>query len=117
MLFIVGLDDFITKLSQDSTKKLMEIFGINQKLLLLNVTIIDSSEIIKKYAYEDWFKNNVDLARGIWVGSGISYQSLFKTTNMERASREDIENTFGYVIQNGKGTLVKLLTDFVPHDI
>ena len=116
MLFIVGMDEFVSKLGQDGINKFGEVLKLNKELSLINITVIDTSEVIRKYAYEEWFNSNVDLSHGIWVGSGVSYQSLFRTSNLERASREEINSDFGFVIQNGKGILVKLLMEFIPHD-
>ena len=114
MLFIIGIEEMLTKLSEDSIQQFYELLVINKALSLINITIISNAETMRKYVYEDWFNNNADLSRGIWVGSGFAYQSLFKSGNLERAPREDIDNNFAYLIENGKHTLIKLLTDFTP---
>lgn len=116
MLFIVGIDEFLTKLSEESKAKFAELLELNKKLSLITITIMDNAEAISKYIYQEWFSSNADLSRGIWIGNGIAYQSLFKMKSMERTPREEIDSTFGYVIQNGKSPLTKLLTDFTPKD-
>ncbi len=115
MCFIYGIYNFINKLSDDSKKKLAEIMRKNSQIHLVSFIIVDNPDVIKNYAFEEWFKKYSDTARGIWIGSGIAEQTLFKVSKIEREDRLEISNQYGYVINNAKITKIKLLTDFNPN--
>lgn len=110
--FLYGIYNFINKLSEDSKKKLAEIMRKNSQIHLVSFVIVDNPDVIKAYAFEEWFKKYSDTARGIWIGSGIAEQTLFKVSKIEREDRLEITNQYGYVINNAKITKIKLLTDF-----
>ena len=110
--FIYGIYNFINKLSDESKKMLSDIMQKNSQIHLVSFVIVDNPDVIKNYAYEDWFKKYSDTAKGIWIGSGIAEQSLFKVSKIERDDRAEIPNTYGYVIKNSKLNKIKLLTDF-----
>ncbi len=110
--FIYGIYNFMNKLSDDTKKQLAEMLKKNKEIGLVSFVIIDNPDAIKPYAYEDWFKACSDTSKGIWMGSGIADQSLFKVSKISREDREDIPNDYGYVINNAKLSKVKLLTDF-----
>ena len=54
-----------------------------------------------------------DISRGIFVGSGIADQSLFKVSKIDREDREDISPEYGYIIQSSKIARIKLLAEFI----
>ena len=66
---------------------------------------------MKTFAYDDWYKNSVDDSFGIWLGNGISDQYSLKLMSTPRELREEIPEGFGYVVKNGKATLVKFVID------
>ena len=74
-----------------------------------NYIIIDSSDKVKGFAYDTWYKESVDDSQGIWLGNGISDQFTLKLLSTPRELREEIPEGFGYVVKNGKATLVKLV--------
>ena len=39
---------------------------------------------------------------------------LFKTNKLSREDREEITNEYGYIIQSGKASRIKLLSSFIP---
>lgn len=79
---------------------------------LVSFIIIDNPDVIKQFAYEDWFKAGVDTGKGIWIGSGIADQSLLKISKITRDDREELPNNYGYIVNNAKITKVKLVTNF-----
>ena len=79
---------------------------------LVSFVLVDNPDILKSFSYEDWFKAGADLSRGIWIGSGIQDQSLFRVSKITREDREDISNEFGYLVNSSKIARIKLLSSF-----
>ena len=109
---IYGANDFISKLGSDAKAKLNEMMREDNQMGLVSFIFVDNPDVLKSFAYEDWFKAGADLSRGIWIGSGISEQSLFRLSKISREDREDITNDFGYIINSSKLARIKLLTSF-----
>ena len=112
MIFIYGVYDFINKLNPDTKQKLSTMMKQDNQLGLVSFVIVDNPDVIKGFAFEEWFKNGSDTSRGIFVGSGISDQNLFKIAKFEREDREEITPEYGYLIQTSKIYRIKLLHDF-----
>ncbi len=112
MVIIYGVSNFINKLSDENRRRFGEIVRKDNQLGLVSFVLVDSADSIKAYVYEDWFKNGSDLARGIWVGNGITDQMLFRIAKFDREDRDEITNEYGYIIQNSKLYKVKLLASF-----
>lgn len=117
MCIIYGLYDFIGKLNDDAKKKFSELVKIDTGLNLISFVLIDNPDVIKQYAYEDWFKQGSDTSRGIWIGSGVDEQSLFRISKIDREDREEITNDYGFVINNSKISRIKLLSSFDAPDM
>ncbi len=114
--FIYGLYSFMNKLSDEAKKRFGECMKKDAQMNLISFVIIDNPDVIKPFTYEEWFKVGADLTKGIWIGSGVADQTLFKISKITRDDREEIPNDFGYVINNAKLYKVKLLTDFKAKD-
>ncbi len=112
MVFIYGVYDFYNKLKDETKRKLSDIIKKDAQINLVSFVLVDNTDIIKNYAYEDWFKSGADTSRGIYIGSGIADQSLFRISRIDREAREEIPNNYGYIIQNTKVIPIKLLEDF-----
>ena len=102
----------MNKLSDDAKKRFNESIKKNTQINMVAFVIIDNPDAIKPYAYEDWFKLGTDLTKGIWIGSGVADQTLLKLSKITREDREEINNNYGYVINNAKLNKVKLVTEF-----
>ena len=116
MIFIYGVSEFISKLSSENQNRFADIIKKDSQISLVSFVLIDNADAIKDFAYEDWFKSGVDLSRGIWIGSGISDQNLFRINKLEREDREEIPPEFGYIIQTSKAARIKLLASFNPRE-
>ncbi len=113
---IYGLYNFINKLSDDVKKRMSDVIKKDVQIGIVSFVLLDNPDVIRQFAYEEWFKSGVDTSKGIWIGSGVADQSLFKISKITRDDREDIPNNFGYVINNAKLAKVKLLTSFIFQD-
>ena len=64
---------------------------------------------MKDFAYDRWYKKHVSGADGIWVGNGISDQYQLKIGRITSDMRQEIGTNFGFVLDQGAATKVKLL--------
>ena len=114
-VFICGINDFINKLSDELKKKFSGILQKNNQMNLVSFVIVDNPDVIKTFAYDEWFKVGTDTSKGIFVGSGIDEQNLFKVAKITREDREEIPIDFGFIINNSKLVKIKLLSTFEQH--
>ena len=76
---------------------------------LINFIIIDTEDKIKKYAYDEWFKNGFTPNCGIYVGNGIDNQMIINIGKRIPEMREEIDNNFGFVVNKGTPICVKFV--------
>ncbi len=104
---IIGIDSFKNRLNDENKVKLGELFSDGKDLGIINYTVIDSIDKIKKYELEQWFKNCVNSNYGIWIGNGINDQFTIKIVQKIDDMRNDITDDFCFVVKRGKVSLVK----------
>ena len=66
-------------------------------------------EEVTQIAYETWFKQFVSSDGGIYVGRGINNNTLYSISTSFRILNEQIPPNFGYVVDNGIATRIKVL--------
>ena len=81
---------------------------------MASIVFIDTPDLLKTYAYEDWFKSGTDLSKGIWIGGALMEQNIFKVAKVEKEDRGEIPKGNGYILNTTKMYRVKLLSDFNP---
>ena len=81
----------------------------------IRIIIADSVSKIKLFEYEDFYKNCVQPTNAIWIGNGIVDQFTIKSSTYNRETRSQIPSDFGYKVDKGAATLVKLL-DFYTEE-
>lgn len=109
---IIGIDKFVNEFDDinnnfyytfNSTLKRAEELG-NCKYI-----IIDNANKLKNHEYDEWYKNFVTKDNGIWVGNGIDNQYLITITSERRLIVNNCGDSFGYAINQGIATLIKLI--------
>ena len=108
---IFGITNFIGRISEDKRISLSNVLLNNKELNVDNFVLIDTADKLKALAYESWYKSSVNENNGIWLGNGVSDQYIIKLSTTPRELREEIPEQFGYVIKNGKATLVKFIQE------
>lgn len=106
---LFGLDNIVSKLKKDTLDKFNSLLDIDNDLKNLSFIFVDAFGKLKKHEYEAWYKNNVNNNNGIWIGNGIVNQYTIMLNKITKEHRDDIPNGFGFVVRNGKTTLVKLV--------
>ena len=108
---IVGITNLLSKLDLTKKNEITDLFDKKLKSGKLKLIIVDVIDNIKSIGYDTWYKSNTDLAEGVWIGNGISNQFTFKITTNSRILRQELEPKFGFVLEKGKATVIKLLSD------
>ena len=106
MILVVGIDKF-----KDSINAL-KIGELKKKLKALDnsgIIFIDNGFNLKKMAFEGWYNELVINTNGIWIGRGVSEQSVIKMGEFNKKYSAKITNDFAWYFKNGEGTLIKLI--------
>ena len=104
---------FINKLSdKNKFTELINALKIYEKVTII---IVEGTSQMKSYIYEPWFTQNFNTTDGVWIGKGISDQSAFKLSSMNKEMTADYKNDMGFIINEGTATLIKLI-DFMSSD-
>jgi len=75
----------------------------------IKIIMVDEVSKVNNCIYETWFKNNISRQNGIYIGSGISRQTIIQMTSFNRSLEKEIAPDFGYLITNGKPKMVKFV--------
>ena len=108
---INGISNLLNNVSLEEKTTLTNILNEAKSLGIFKFIIVDTIDNIKSTSYEPWFKSNFDLSEGIWMGNGIADQFTMRVTTNSRVLREEIEAPFGYIIEKGKASQIKLIVD------
>lgn len=98
-------------LSDQGKQKLALILEKGTKEYNITVIIADQVKSISSAAYEKWYKANVSVSDGLWIGSGIADQYQMKANKTTAEMHEDITPAFGYSLIKGKCVKLKLLNN------
>jgi len=109
LCFIIGLDSLFSRISVEAKNRLIELFNRDKEFNNLNFVFVDVHSKLKKLDFEGWYRNNVNINAGIWIGNGIVNQYTIVLNKIAKEHRDEIADNFGYIINGGKTTFVKLL--------
>ena len=109
MLVIYGFNKFVSTVDKEKFSKLIDTIKKYEKM---NIIVIDDAAKIKALAFESWFTSTFSVNDGIWIGKGISDQSVFRLTTVKKEMLQDIKTDMGYVINESSATLCRFI-DFV----
>ncbi|MEI7024792.1 type VII secretion protein EssC [Paenibacillus sp. y28] len=107
---LVSLSGLNARLSEDARDKLRVLLEKGEAQYRVNVLICDRAAYVSSIAYEGWFKAQVSGKDGIWLGNGFTDQYLLHPAQITPALSQDIGEAFGYLVRNGRASLVKLVT-------
>jgi len=112
IVVIVGVEQYKNSLSKDALDILdMFITSAAKLSSSYSFVFIDSVDHIKAIEYEEWYKKLVSKSDGIWVGASIDSQFVLQVENVTKQMKEGINDSFGYIVSQGKAQVVKLLSD------
>jgi DNA segregation ATPase FtsK/SpoIIIE, S-DNA-T family len=113
---INSLSVLMERISEESKGNLRLILEKGELEYNVRFIITDSASNISMVAYDNWFTARVSLSDAIWVGNGITEQYNLKISNTNNDMYQEIGHDFGYVINKGKVSLIKLLTSSVDNE-
>ena len=108
---VYNIGSLLSKVDDTTKAQLTQLLNDCKSKGNIRILIIDTIDAVKSLAFEPWYKPNVDLSEGIWVGEGIGNQFTLKVTTNSRILRQEVGPGFGYIIKKGKATLIKLMSD------
>ena len=115
MIVINGFDNLKNGLETAEFNKIKSILENVKNNNNLRVALVDSVSKIKALEYEDFYRDNVQPINAIWIGSGITEQFTIKSSTYNKETRSQIPNDFGYNVNRGVSTQIKVL-DFYTKD-
>ncbi len=110
--FIIGIESFKSKLSDDNRKNFAKMIEKAKDLEIINFVIADSIDKIRKIEIESWYRNNSNGNFGIWLGNGINDQFSIKIAQKINEMRLDVPSNFCFVVKAGKPYYVKFVESF-----
>ena len=114
VILIYGLNKFTAKLNDNS--KLENFVKKIKEYEKISIIAVDDVAKLKSLTYESWFINIFSTTDGIWIGRGISDQSLLKLSSITKEMTTELKNDMGYMIQEGLAQQCKFI-DFITKDI
>ena len=108
---IIGVNALMNKLSAIEKSKFQNLIIQAKSNNNVKILIAENIDVIKTINFEPWYKGNVDLSEGVWIGNGIGNQFTLRVTTNSRLLRAEIEPGFGYCVKKGRAALIKLMVD------
>lgn len=75
----------------------------------ISLIIADDYKKLKKSEFDAWYRNIQNDTDGIWIGTGLSDQNLFKLSKLTKEMSSIYKNNFGFVIKDGRSELFKTI--------
>ena len=115
MIIINGFENLKNGLDTTEFNKLKGLIAEVKTNTNMRVILVDAVTKIKALEYEDFYRDNVQAINAIWIGSGITEQFTIKSSTYNKETRAQIPNDFGYNVNRGVSTQIKVL-DFYTKD-
>ncbi len=109
MHVIIDINKFISKLTEEARNKFVayldRLSETKNKLL-----IVDNLAPTKQLLQDRVIIKNISLENYIWIGGDLNNQFTLKVNASNKAAREQLDNTFGFVVTKGEPEIVKLVS-------
>ncbi len=110
MIIILGIE----KLKGNTEVKVFTDFmKAVKKINNIEIIISDNSYRYKKFMFETWYSEILVNANGIWIGNGVSDQSVIRITEVTKKYRTKTTDDYAWIFKNGNGEILKLINDVV----
>lgn len=106
---IIGFSKFYDSLDITKKKNFVVLLKSAKIMKKYNFIFVDTVEGFKKVAYEPWYREYISGDDGLWIGSGISNQMILRLNRTTKEMREEINNSFGFLVRRGNPKLIKIL--------
>ena len=105
-----GLKRLMAQLSADGRDKLVTLLEKAEAIYRIHFVMVESLSQFNTCQYDAWYKKHIAGTDGLWIGDGVTDQYMLKVGKLNSEMYEEIGNEFGYRIEKGRSTSVKLLT-------
>lgn len=106
---LVGVSYIRDKVLDEGVELFEEIFSNLNKYKNSYFIIADNYSSTKKVHNDIWFKKTINKNSGIWIGTGISNQDIFKIDNLTKNDSNEEFEGIGFLINNNNGNLIKTI--------
>ena len=113
VLIIYGIDKLKNKITE--IKKLEDLFQKIKKTEKIAVLIIEEASKLKNDMFDNWYKALINSPEALWIGSGVSDQTILKVSGYTKEYGLEYPNDMGFYIIDGIAKLCKIL-DFFTQD-
>ena len=110
VIMIADLKGLFDRLKGDKilTEKLDAILLMGRCDLNMFALLLQESRFVTSMSMREWYVG-LSNREGIWLGDGITMQSILKVDNLRR--EVSTGDQFGYIVQRGKARVIKLLEE------
>ena len=106
VLMIYGVDKFAAKVEKE---KITNLFKKAKTYEGISIVAVEAAAKLKKLAFEPWYTEVFTNSEGVWVGKGVSNQSVIQLTGINKEMMKNYKNNMGYYVTENVGTLIKLI--------
>ena len=107
ILVIYGIKELIEKMTDK--KKIEELIKATSICKRAYIIAAEESSKMKDLSFETWYKENVNILDGLWIGNGVGDQSLLKINTYSPTLSKSYKNNIGFHITEGSYKKIKLL--------
>ena len=115
VFMIYGVEGFMNSFDSETQRKLKSLLSNMKNKKNIRIVLADAVSKLKTLEYEDFYRNCAQPIYAVWIGSGITDQYTIKSSTYTRETRGQIPQDFGYNVDRGNASLIKLL-DFYTED-
>ena len=105
---ITGIGYIYDRVLDEGIETLFKIFNNEYKLPNSYFILADNYISMKKLENEKWYQN-LNINNGIWIGDGITNQSIIKTENIKVYDANENFNGLSFNIKDGKYEIIKII--------
>ncbi len=112
LCIIIGIDKFVSdydNINNNFSMTFNQTLKKAEECKNCNFIFVENINKLRNHEYDEWYKNYVIKDSGIWVGNGIENQYLINITSERRLLENNCGRSFGYAINHGVATLIKLI--------
>jgi len=106
---IIYINYFSKFVEQVSKNKIEEFVNLLKETKGISLIITDEHKGIKNLSFDGWYRNIQNDSSGIWIGSGIIEQSVFKTSRLPRGVKNILQKNYGFIIDGDNVELFKTI--------
>ncbi len=111
-IVIRGIQKFVGKLSRESLQYLAYITNNAPQLKTMSFIFIDTYSDFREYGSEDFMIPFKDFMAGLWVGNGVSEQSMLDVTKYDiRPGNGGVADNIGFIVENSRSKMVKVIEE------